>query len=282
MSISRPFLFVFVAMCGATCLTAAYAQPSGTRNAWELSLGAGVLSSPSFEGAKTYQVSALPSVRLKYEDILFASIEEGVGANVLPAGNWRAGPLLRVAFPRDEDGGSSPFRVGGKKTAALTGLGDVSATPEAGAFVEYQWQDWSARIEGRQGIGGHGGAVGSVGLAYSKSLRPGGRMAGPPTILSAGVNASFVSGDYAQSYFGVTAAQATNSGLPEFNAKGGLHSIGANALALVPIARNVSLTALASASRLTGDAAGSPLVRERGSKTQATVGLFVTYQFGWR
>ncbi len=282
MVITQRLLIVLVALYGASFSSAAIGQPRGTENAWELSLGGGFLASPIFEGAKSYQVSALPSVRLKYKDIFFASIEEGVGANLLSSENWRVGPLVRVAFPRDEDGGSSPFRIAGKTTTALQGLGDVSATPEPGVFLEYQWHEgWSARIEGRHGIGGHSGAVGSVGVAYSKSLRPGGRAGGPPTILSIGVSTSFVSDKYVQSYFGVTPTQALNSGLSEFDAKGGLHSYGANALAVIPIARNVSLTALANVSRLAGDAGRSPLVQERGTKTQATVGLFATYRFGW-
>jgi outer membrane protein len=271
---------IFAATFGLMSPNLANAQNSHPRNTWELTLGAGLLTGPTYEGAEEYQVSAVPYVRIAYKDILFASMEEGVGVNLFNQEGWRAGPLVRVAFAREEDGGSSPFRIGGKKTKSLEGLGDIRATPEPGAFLEYTWNNLSAMLEARRGIGGHKGTIGSAGLLYTQTFPALGGVSRAPTILSAGVSATFVSRKYAQAYFGVTPLQASNSALSEFNAGGGLHSYGANILAITPIAQNVSLTLIANYKRLTGDAGRSPLVRERGSRNQGTLGLFVAYRFG--
>lgn len=255
----------------------AAAQPAQDP-AWTLRVGAGALVGPAFLGSKTYQVSAVPALRLAYGDRFFASVEEGLGYAFVSTSSWSAGPVVRVAFGRDEDG-SSPFRIAGRRETALRGLGDVSTTPEAGAFVRYRWESWSASAEVRHGIGGHEALVGNVSASHVwrfSSPFSGGR---GPGIVSLGPRATFASQAYTSAYFGIDPGQSLRSGLRPYSPEGGLVSFGAGGVVVVPVAPRTSVTLLFGYDRLAAAAARSPLISERGSRNQAVVGLFATYEF---
>src|SRR5688572_13627398 len=113
---------------------AASAQESQD-DGWQITLGAGGLYAPSYEGDDNYQLSALPSVQVRYGDRFFASVENGVGHNWINTPTLRAGPIGRVRFSRDEDGDKT-FAIAGDDTDDLQGLGDVDTSIELGGFVE--------------------------------------------------------------------------------------------------------------------------------------------------
>lgn len=247
---------------------------------WKLTLGSGPLLTPAFEGAKTYQLSIVPFIRFSYEDRFFASVQEGIGYDVLPDSRWKWGPILRYRFSRQENDGANPFQVAGQATQALRGLGDVAGTLEAGTFFAYQWEHWEANVQLRKGIQGHEGLVADLGLSHSINLAPWLWGEGPPLIMALGPRATFVGSSYNQSYFGVTPAQSLASGLPGYNPKGGLLSYGLNLTLVAPLRHGFTATFLTGYQRLTGDAADSPLVRLRGSPNQFVLGLFLTYDLG--
>jgi outer membrane protein len=86
-------------------------------------------------------------------------------------------------------------------------------------------------------------------------------------------------------YFSITQAQSIGStvaGLPQlpvYNASGGVYSYGAGALIEYFIDAQWSVHALTEYERLTGSAADSPLVIQRGSPNQFTFGVGATYSF---
>jgi MipA family protein len=57
-------------------------------------------------------------------------------------------------------------------------------------------------------------------------------------------------------------------------------SAGIGLSAHVPLTERISGAILMGYDRLTGDAARAPLVKDRGTKNQATVGFGRTYKFG--
>ncbi len=79
---------------------------------------------------------------------------------------------------------------------------------------------------------------------------------------------------YNTAYFGVTSAQAFASGLPVYEAGGGLYSYGVGANAIIPLSRDLKWAAIVFAGydHLTGDAGHSPLVQLRGSRIRPTPG----------
>lgn len=267
----RLAVVVFV-LCGAPAL----AQERPVNEGWGVTVGAGGLVAPTYEGDDSYRVSILPNIQVTYGDTFFASVQEGVGYRVVNSDTLRAGPIARLRFSRDEDG-DQPFAVTGDDSTDLIGLGDVDTSFELGGFVDYELGAITFSAEARKAVTGHDGLVADVGARWS-----GRSMAfGPPVIWSIGPRAKIVDDSFNAAYFGVTGAQSLASGLPVYTADGGLHSYGVGATAIIPIDRLNRWTAIAFAGydRLTGDAAESPLVQLRGAEDQATLGVFVSYRF---
>jgi outer membrane scaffolding protein for murein synthesis (MipA/OmpV family) len=266
---------IYAAIASVLCIVSSYevygqGRPPA-RPDWQLGVGGGSLISPVFEGSDDYALSLLPNLRLSYKDRFFASIPEGIGYAVIAQNGFKAGPLVKIRFGRDEDQGGSPFQITGN-TDALLGLGDVGVAGEAGGFFDYTKGRWSTRLELRQGFGGHEGFIGELSVNYS------GRANG--FIYRFGPRVRYTSADYVNTYFGVTAEQSLASGLPEFQGGSGFNSFGFGGSFIKPLKGNWSLLGVAGYDRLVGDIADAPLVEERGSSNQATVGLFLNYQFG--
>lgn len=264
---------MIAAACAATMGAAsAAAQAPAPNEGWRVEAGGGFLVGPSFDGADTYQVSALPSIRVAFGERFTATVQDGAAYALVDQGGLRAGPIARVAFGRDEDG-EGPFQIAGDDTDALIGLGDVDTGVELGAFVERATGPIALRAEWVQGLGGHEGMVADISAAY----RTRARLLGPPTFLSVGPRVRLADDDYVESFFGVTPTQSVRSGLSTFEAGGGVVSAGVGAGAVTPLTDRLALVATLSYERLLGDAADAPLVTERGSEDQASAGLFLSY-----
>lgn len=263
---------LFVVFC-LSCAVPAAAQPPQSEG-WSLALGGGSLFAPSYEGDDDYRLSLLPNIKVTYGDRFFASVQDGVGYNVISSERLRVGPIARVRFSRQEDGDQA-FAISGERTTDLVGLGDVATTAELGGFIEYDFGAISAEFELRQGVNGHEGLVAEAGLSYgARSFA-----LGPPLIFSFGPRVKFADSNYNSAYFDVTPAQSLASGLPAYDAGGGLHSYGVGATVILPLTRDNSISAvmIAGYDRLTGDVGDAPLVRLRGSRNQGVVGLFLSY-----
>ncbi len=240
---------------------------------WGLTLGAGALTAPTYEGDDSYRVSILPNIQVTYGDDFFASVQEGVGYRFINEDTLRVGPIGRLKFSRGEDG-DQPFAVTGEDTTDLRGLGEVDTTFELGGFVEYEIGGVTLGAEARKAVSGHDGAVLDLDVSWS-----GRSMAfGPPLIWSFGPRVRVVDDTYKTAYFGVTPAQSAAAGLPVYTAGGGVYSYGLGGTAILPLDDRWTLVAFASYEKLAGDAADSPLVQLRGSEDQATLGIFVSYR----
>lgn len=246
------------------------ASPEG----WNYSVGAGVLVAPSYLGDDSYQVMAVPNVRVTYEDVFFASMQEGAGYNLIHTDQWRAGPLARYDFGRDEDGDSA-FRVSGDKTDDLRGLGDVDGSFEIGGFVEYTLDSFSGTLEVLQAMDGHDGLVGTASLEYSGMTS----VMGKPAKYSFGPEIKFADSHYHAAYFGVDARQSAASGLAQYSADAGILSYGVGGSAIIPMTDTISAVAFMRYDRLGEEAADSSLVKKSGSDHQGSAGLFLNYSF---
>lgn len=241
---------------------------------WQLRVGSGVLLNPTYLGADSYQLSVLPNIQISYDDLFFASVQNGVGFNLVRKNGWKVGPIVRFNFGRDETG-NSPFRVVGDVGNDLVGLNEIDFTFEAGGFVAYETRSYSARLELRQGVNGHEGFVADI----SANKRGFGSIFGKRAIYSFGPRLQFGDANFNNSFFGVSNAESQRSGLGQYSAGGGLTSYGFGGNAIVPLNRKWSVFAFAGYDRLAGEAANSTLVQERGSANQISSGLFLTYSF---
>ncbi|MEM7058615.1 MAG: MipA/OmpV family protein [Pseudomonadota bacterium] len=241
---------------------------------WSFSVGLGTVYAPTYLGDDVGQLSFAPNLSVKYGDTFFASLGEGIGYNVINSGGWRVGPVVKYHFGRDEDG-DNLFAVTGDDTQDLVGLGDVDGTVELGGFVEYSIMDFTGKVELRQGVGGHEGFIGEAEVKYGTVFG----LFGQQAIFSFGPEVAFGDGNYNSAFFDVNAVQSAASGLPVFDAGGGLISYGIGGSLVVPVTDSVSVISFASYDQLTGDVADSSLVRLRGSENQSTLGMFLNYSF---
>lgn len=258
-------------LCAASSATA---QAPAKSTGWQFTVGPGVIYAPSYLGDDEYRARIVPNVSIKYEDQFFASIREGIGYNVIRSDGWLAGPVVKYDFGRDEDG-SSMFAVTGSDTDDLRGLGDVDGTVELGGFVKYNRNFWSGSLELRQGVGGHEGLIGDLGVSYSRRIE----LLGMPAMFSVGPKLTVASDNYTSAYFDVNATQSARSGLAVYDAEGGIVSYGLQGTFVVPLSQSVRLVTFGGIKRLGDEIADSSLVRTRGSDIQASLGASLNYTF---
>ena len=244
-------------------LALADGPPGGAKQDWTFILGGGGLYTPDYQGSDDYEFRALPYFRVQCQDWLTLSVPEGLKFTAVDEGAFKAGAIAGWRFDRDSG-----------DNIALAGWGDVDGAFELGAFADVKVDAFKLSLEARQGLSGD-----DTGLIATFATRYEARIAG--TIISIGPKVSWVDDDYAQTYFGITPPQAAASllGYAPYAAAGGIKDYGVGLTVVHPLGDAWSLTAIASVSRLTGDAADSPIVAGQGSETQVTLGLFAGYRF---
>lgn len=262
--LSRLSLTAAVLVMAATAQAAEPAAPLGPiPGEWTVTLGVEGRVKPTFEGADTYEVLPAPlfSMRRIGTPRRFSAPRDSAGIAIIEGGGFHFGPVGKIRLGRDQDDDD-----------ALRGLGDVDWTFELGAFLEYWPVEWlRGRIEARRGFGGHEGWIGDF---TADVVVPWNQWT-----FSAGPRLSVWSDEATSPYFSITPWQSISSGLPVYDAKGGLHSVGAGVQARYEWSPQWATHAYVEYEHLMGDAKDNPLVAERGSPDQFTFGLGVTYTF---
>ncbi|MCF7688369.1 MAG: MipA/OmpV family protein [Cephaloticoccus sp.] len=253
------------------------AQPTKAAEGWSVSVGGGAIWAPAFPGSNDYQLMVVPDVRVNYGEVFFASVDKGIGYNLINNESWVAGPVAKVDFGRKADGDST-FRVAGSKSNALIGFQDLDATMQVGAFVSHRSAGWTTKLELVQALGGHEGLTADVSLEYLMNLSESGNRNGPPLLFATGPRLRWADANYTNAYFGVTVRDALATGLPAYRTSSGVNTLGWGAAVVRPINRQLSFIAFAGYDRLLGDAADSPLVQQRGSENQFSLGLLLAYK----
>lgn len=235
-------------------------------------LGLGPSISPHYEGDNNYDVSVIPAISLRYQDLVEVNNNEvrliafnrflNADSGNVGGGNLRIGPTVSIDFGRDED--DSPD---------LVGLGGVGTSLELGAFVAYTQGRMRLRARARHDvIDGHGGGTLRLDAAYTV-------FQAAPVALGVNVTSTWATGNYMRSYFGVTPAQSAASGLPVYTPGSGFKDVGAEISANYMFASQWALVSNVGYKRLIGGASDSPLVQQRGSSNQLTFQTFLVYSF---
>ncbi|WP_108485046.1 MipA/OmpV family protein [Oceaniglobus ichthyenteri] len=163
--------------------------------------------------------------------------------------------------PRYGIGMRGSFRYISKRDTSdhveLSGLNDVDASVELGLGVAYTSRNFDAFADVRYGVVGHESFVGELGADVK--IHPTDRLT-----LSMGPRLFMGTDTYAQTYFGVSLAEAAGPGGyagGAFNAGGGLLSAGIELGAAYKINDDWGVEGAITWDRLTNDAADSPIVR---------------------
>ncbi len=177
--------------------------------------------------------------------------------------NWngfRAGPVVGFEGGRDQSDDSR-----------LNGLGDIQPSATAGIFAAYRFGPFEALATARQAIiHTSNGFTGLALVNYRARLIP------QKLDFSAGPDLEFADSQYDRTWFGVTAGQSAQSGLPVFTPGAGVKDVGLHTSLTYYYSDHLLLRGFASVKELTGDIANSPIVQ---SKTQALVGIGAAYHF---
>lgn len=249
--------------------TAARAEGGGllgwVHGEWALTVGATGLVAPDFEGGKDLMFRAAPVISLGKAgpEARFVSRNDNISISLFDDSMVRAGITGKVLFPRDED-----------DSDALEGLDPVRWGAEIGGFAEIYPLDWlRVRGEVRQGIRAHNGLVADLSADAFHDVTETVRV-------SAGPRVSFASEDYFDTYYGVTAQESIDSGLsPYVPDGGGVKSYGFGGAVNWKTTDKINTSLFGEYARLTGSAADSSLVKERGSRDQFRFGVSATYRF---
>jgi MipA family protein len=234
------------------------ADAKSAPNTWNVTLGVQFGAAPAFLGSKDFRPSIAPvfSIGRGLGSRWLSVSDDNIGIALVEGDFWRAGLTGKLLWGRNES-----------SHAALKGLGDTRFGGELGGFAEIYPLSWlRARAELRHGVFAHDAMMGDLKLDAFTRL-------GDRWTLSAGPRLSFAGRDFVQTYLGVNAVQSLNSGLPQFKAADGSLSYGAAAQISYQWTPRLESTAFVQASRLAGDAAKSPIVTQRGTRDQLSLGV---------
>jgi MipA family protein len=216
------------------------------RGDFELVAGGGISHGPRYLGSDEQRTRALPFIAARWSNGWFAGIG-GVGWRYSAGGPFSAGVRLGADFGREEDDAN-----------ALRGLGDIKRRPEIGAFASW-------RIVGPVSLGTsfrYGSGNDSKGLLADLSLR-GALPLGGGHRLFGGATATWANREWTQGYFGIDAAQAARSGYAPYSPEAGWRDVAFNVGWGWQVMPQLGVQLGVGGRRLVGDAASSPIVRDR-------------------
>lgn len=245
---------------------------------WEVEIGAGAVYGPVYEGSDDMEAQALPFLHLEWNERIFLNPGEGLGVRAYKGENLEVS--LSVGYDEGRDDGDS---------TDLRGLGDIDGSATGNLSIEYELGPVSPYLELSRQFGGADGVLAEIGVETmvpllrrdwermrSEGAAEGGdeRPNGPALML--GISTTWADDNYMKDYFGVTALQAGRSGLRRYTAGSGFKSADAEIGLMVPIGKHWSFNVQAEYSQLLGDAADSPITRD---KSQYSIGSFLSYRF---
>lgn len=247
-------------------------------------LGVGVAIGPEYEGSEDYEVGALPMFGVEWEADHPDAAEGETDISLGLHGAELSFPQgLSVDFLRLQSGGhqvmvglGASYDMGrdASDSDGLRGMGDIDGYAVGSLGLAYENQNGVfADVGLNQSISSDDrGATVDLALGYRLPLSQ-------SVMLMPAVSTVWASEDHMQSYFGVSSTQATSSGNRRFDAGSGFKSVGVGATALWFITDSWGVMANAEYAHLIGDAADSPLVKDKGDPNQFSSVIGLSYRF---
>jgi outer membrane scaffolding protein for murein synthesis (MipA/OmpV family) len=245
-----------------------------------LTVGIGGAYVPSYEGSDDYELTPAAIVFGKVAGFGFATRGTTLTVDLIRDRSDAPvsvdfGPAANIRFDRSS-------RI---KDPVVRALGKIDRAIEVGAYggiakngVFHQYDSLGVRLTWLKDVSDtHGSTIVTPSVDYTTPLSP-------RTLAVLSVSADHVGGGYARTYFSVTPAGSSLSGLPVYAADGGWKNVRGSLFLGQTLTGDLrhpglSLFAGASYSRLLGDFARSPIVSIRGSRHQYLATLGLAYSF---
>jgi outer membrane scaffolding protein for murein synthesis (MipA/OmpV family) len=248
----------------------AVASPIDLSNALPNFVGAGVGSTTQYAGGDNRIVGVVPGVRyVTSGGHLFEWYGTYAQYNFGGLSGLQWGPALALRLGRHD-----------VDDPVVANVHSVDTTLEGGGFVGYEYShagSFPYRLRGEITVTTNAGVVytGARVALNTSAWFP----VHKQVFIGGGLGATWVSGGFNETYFGVTAQDSTRSGLPAYTPGGGLNQITSWIAAIYQINPNWYAGALIYYQRLMDDAANSPIVTQRGTRNQITYGVGLAYAF---
>lgn len=233
---------------------------------WTLdSVRAGVRYAPDYMGSDDYKAWFTGAVVVTRRDAApspTGAPNDGVSLGLLGTGAVTAGVVGRWRSERESDND-------------LTGFEEIDPAVEAGAYVNWWATDWlRLRAELRRGFGGHESWVGDL---MADAIYRDDRW-----ILTAGPRIGWGDSDFTTTYFAVSPQDAARSpfALTPFSPDEDAWTPGVMVSAKYRLNPHWAIESIATYSRITGEAADSPIVEQLGSADQYGISLSARYTLG--
>ncbi len=255
-------------------------RASGAYEGDYLIVGVGLGSVPSYEGSDDQVMIPAAGVIGRIKGVNIGARAAGISLDFVPDKEgsrvgFALGPVIRY---RDN-------RTSHIKDPVVAKLGKLKGTIETGIATGISFSkvltpvdSLSVGADVRWDISGNGGGqVITAGVSYFTPISR-------AVVVGGSVAADFINDQYARYNFSVTEAGAAASGLPVYDAKGGMKNWAVRMFAAYDLDRNIENGGFAvgggfSYSRLTGSAAATPITSMRGSRDQIIFGAGVSYTF---
>jgi outer membrane protein len=226
---------------------------------WSGAVGAGLAVVPTYPGASAERVRPAPLVSIDYGNRVSIG-PLGIEVAAVRWNGLRAGPVLGLQGGRRQ---SDDSRLGG--------LGDISTSVTGGVFAAYARGPLAVSATARQAISHSTNGLSGL---FQVDVRHVFGMA--RTFVAAGPDLEFGNGDFERTWFGISSAQSTTSGLPVYAPRAGINRVGLHAGLTYRATRHVLCRLFARVSEIAGDAAQSPIIERR---TQVDFGAGIAYHF---
>jgi outer membrane scaffolding protein for murein synthesis (MipA/OmpV family) len=240
-----------LSLCAFSGKSFAADAPAAPDSGDSFTAGLGLAYVPEYAGSDKSRVLPLPILERTYSNGVFLSTQRGIGYQA-KLGDFTLSAALGYDGGRD-DHKKSYF----SGSDALKGMGDIDGSAQAVLSAGYQLGAVGLSLTTKQNIGHR-----EYGATYTLGINA-------PLYTDAsdqiGFGASAVYGDdkHSQTYFGVTAAQSAASGYKAYSAKGGFENVAAGVHWNHVLDSNWSVRSAVGVTRLTGDAADSPLTKRK-------------------
>src|SRR5579875_353240 len=213
---------------------------------WSVTLGGGFAVLPAYEGSNQMRLSPAPDIDIRYKDLAYLSMGEGLGYNVLRGTNYRAGVGLTYDTGREHNAATR-----------LAGTKNIDPAPVAKAFAQYFFVPVVLAVDVKQALTSYQGLIADLG-AYMPVV-------GNETVqVFIGPEVSFADSRYMQAYFGVNPQNTdAQSHFRNYSARGGIKDAKFGASAFYHFDDHWFVDATVGGERLLGSAAGSPIVDDK-------------------
>jgi outer membrane scaffolding protein for murein synthesis (MipA/OmpV family) len=213
---------------------------------WTITLGGGIAALPAYEGSTSTRLSAAPDVDIRYKDLAYLSLGEGIGYNLLRGTNYRAGIGLTYDIGREH---SAATRLEGTK--------NIDPAPVAKAFVQYFFAPVVLSLDVKQALASYQGLTADVGayvpVVGTEELQ-----------VFVGPEVTFADSRYMQAYFGINPQNTdAQSHFRYYHASGGVKDARLGLTALYHFDDHWFVDASLGGECLLASAADSPIVQDK-------------------